>query len=169
MAQMVFVPVSRAEASALRASGVLGGERAGYAASPSLLRAHDYDESTLEDAEFAALSYAAVSLVRAADGDPLRLVLAAELSAAQVVLDPDSWYGLVSVREVGWRDVRALFSDQSSAGAALQAARRAAADRPLEEALEVPEVELLLEEHDLLWFAPDELEQLPSASPTGAN
>ncbi|MET0694222.1 MAG: hypothetical protein ABWY56_09830, partial [Propionibacteriaceae bacterium] len=80
MPQMVFVPLSVQAARALREDGAIAGPLAGHAATPALMRAHDYDEAALEDAEFAALSYAGIAAVTVAGDDPLRLVVAAELS-----------------------------------------------------------------------------------------
>ena len=53
------------------------------------------------------------------------------------------------------------FSDEEAATAAVAAARAAAAGLPLTDALALSAVETVLEEHDLLWFAPEELDQLP--------
>jgi hypothetical protein len=162
MRQMVFVPVSRTAARSLRDSAAPALELTGYAATPSLLRAHDYDQSTLEDAEYAALGYAgAAAAIDAAWSEPLRLVLAAELSSDELTVDGDSPHGVVHVPELRWRDVRALFSDEEASAATVAAARDAAAGRPLVEALAVPELETAVDEADLLWFSPDELDRLP--------
>ena len=159
MAQMVFLPFSRARAAELRA-GTSSDEVVGHAATQALLHLHGYDSSSLEDAEFAALSYAGVRAV--ADGaEPLRLVLAADVPVGQVLQTPDDPYGEVAVRGLRWVDVQALFSDEQAATAAVAEARQVAAGQSLADALERPAVQHLLDEHDLLWFAPEELDQLP--------
>lgn len=161
--QMVFVPLRPRDARRLRDAGTFGQEVVGHAATPALLRAHSYDSSTLEDAEYAALTYAGLrAALEAASGTELRLVLAAELAPAGVQADPEDAYGRVVVSDLRWPAVRALFADEPVAAAALAAARAAAAGHTLAVALALPEVEMLTQEHDLLWFAPDELDHLPS-------
>jgi hypothetical protein len=160
MGQMVFVPLSRARALGLRESGVLADEQAGHAATESLMQAHDYDASTLEDAEFAALRYAGVQALDDSD-EPTRLILAADLTPSQVSVADADPYGRVTVRDLRWADVQALFSDEESAAAAVAAARAAAAGLAFDDMLALPAVDALLEEHDLLWFAPEELDRLP--------
>jgi len=160
MAQMVFVPLSGPAARELRDSGTLTGPLAGHAATPALMRAHGYDADALEDAEFAALSYAAIHAVTLDIGDPLRLVIAAELGADRIAADPADTYGEVGVGELRWADVRALFVDDPVARSAVAAARPAARGQTVTDALEHDPVATLLDEHDLLWFAPEELDQL---------
>jgi len=161
--QVVFVPLSHQEASALRVGVSPAGTRLGQAATPALMRAHDYDSSTLEDAEFAALSYAAVQALLDPDiDDELRLVLAAEVPSAAVDIRPDDPYGTVEVRGLDWSAVRALFADELVARPAVAAARVAGRGRSLEEALALTAVEALSETSHLLWFHPDELDRLSS-------
>lgn len=159
MGQVVFLPLSRADAVTLRDSGVLPGAWPAHAATPSLMRLHDYDAAALEDAEYAALTYAGV-LAALTGTDALRLVVAAEVPGSACAGTDDA-YGLVSVQEPRWAAVRALFADEPGAGAALAAVRSAAADRPLSAVLDLPVVESLVEQHDLLWYAPEELDALP--------
>lgn len=157
--QMVFLPVAHDEAVLLRDSGDPAGPLVGHAATPDLLRAHGYDFSALEEAEFAALSYAAVrAVLDPAVRDDLRLVLAADVPAAAVEIGADDPHGTVTVRGLRWSMVRALFVDEPAAGPAVAAARTAAAGRALEAALTLAGVERLSEDHDLLWFNPDELD-----------
>lgn len=157
--QLVFVPMSRAAAVALRQGQAHDG-LAGHAATPELLRVHGYDASSLEDAEYAALCYAGARAVLDPSPDPLRLVLAAEVDTDDVEVDPGDPYGQVLVR-VSWSDVQALFADEAGAAPAVAAARTAANGSSFEEALDLAAVEALDAEHDLLWFTPDELDHLP--------
>lgn len=160
MSQMVFLPLTREAAQSLRRDGRTTGELVAHAATPALLTAHDLDESTREDAEYAALVYAGVSSLTGS-GDALRLVLAADLPVGQLTADPDDPYGRVQVHDVRWADVRALFSDDQPAAVAVAAARAAAAGRSVAEALTLAAVDAVTDDHDLLWFAPEELDRLP--------
>lgn len=156
---MVFVPVTRSVAVALRQGQPMAG-LVGHAATASLLQAHGYDATTMEDAEYAALSYAGARAVLGPEVDPLRLVLAAELPVEDIEVDPEDSYGQVRVR-LQWPAVQALFADEPAAAAAVREARGAATGVTFEQALDLPAVETLDAEHDLLWFAPDELDHLP--------
>lgn len=162
MTQLVFVPLSRTSARRLRDSETATSELSGYAATPALMASHDFDASGREDGEYAALTYAGAHAAIAQESiEPLRLVLAVDVPAGDVTADPSSPYGLVSVSGLRWVDVQALFSDELSAADAVAAARTAAAGRDLDSALTVPAVETAVDEVDLLWFAPDELDRLP--------
>jgi hypothetical protein len=162
MGQMVFVPMSRVQARALRDTGSSSGQLDGHAATPALLVAQDYDQSMLEDADYAALCFAGASaLTGSTDTDVLRLVVAADLTPSLFEADEDSPYGMVRVRELPWPAVQALFSDEPGAAAAVAAARAAAAGRSVDAALTLAPVLEVFEKHDLLWFSPDELDQLP--------
>lgn len=166
--QMVYVPLTRAQATRLRVGAEQDAGRArdeaevvGHAATAALIRAHD-DDRSLEEAEFVALGCAGVrALLDPSGGVELRLVLAAEVPGSTLEADPEDPYGQVQVRALTWSSVRALFSDEPSAAAAVARARTAAAGHTLVEALALPAVQALTDEFDLLWFAPEELDQLP--------
>jgi hypothetical protein len=68
--------------------------------------------------------------------------------------------GEVRVRELMWHQVRALFADEPGAIEAASLAGELVAGQSLAAALAVPEVGAVLDEYDLLWFAPDELDEL---------
>ena len=162
MGQMVFVAMSRERARALRDAGSIAGPLGGHAATPSLMAAQDYDESLLEDAEYTALAFAGVAaLTEAGEADILRLVLAAELPPSLVQVSVDSDLGAVQVHDLPWKAVQALFSDESGSAAAVASARTAAVGRSVAEAFTMPAVVDVFENHDLLWFAPEELDRLP--------
>lgn len=159
--QMLFLPITRAEAALLR-DGRAVTDRAAHAATPALLRAHAFDHDSLEDAEFTALTYAGVhAVLETVQPGGLRLVLAAEVPASDATADPGDPYGQVRVRQLRWTSVRALFADEPAARAALALAVTEAAGLPLAEAVALPAVDVLVDEHDLLWFAPEELDHLP--------
>lgn len=144
MSVLVFVPLDRAAASALR-SGTDLGPRPGWAPT-SGLAASLGPEAVDEEVEFAALSQAGV-LALVTTGDPLRLVLAADVEPGQVD-DPGEDPGLVGVRGLRWSQVGSVFADDPAAAGAVHRARTAG------------EVDALLDAYDLLWFSPDELDGL---------
>lgn len=153
---MVFVPSTPGAARALR-DGTPWPRVAALAATPSLRRTLEPPVDP-EEADFAALSLAGVA---ALDGLTVarRLVLAAEVADDQVT-DRRTGLGEVEVRDLGWQQVQALFSDEDEAGEAVRAAASAAAGVPLGAALDLAPVAALVEGHDLLWFAPVELDAL---------
>jgi hypothetical protein len=166
MTQLTFVPVRPDEALTLRRGEDLP-IRTGCAATPSLVAALEADEaepgSVTEEAEFAALSYAGVLSLFYGSG-PIRLVLAADLESAQLI--GSSPYGELHVRDLRWSQIRALFADEAEAAEAVLRARSALAEGgeayTLAAALEVAAVGKLLDDYDLLWFAPEELDLVVS-------
>jgi hypothetical protein len=156
MALMVFVPMTRDEAVALR-SGAGANHYQGCAATPSLAASMEPD-SVIEEVEYAALSNAGV-LALALKPDVPRLVVAAEVREDQVT-DLGRPDGEVEVRGLGWSQVQALFADEPEALEAVKLAGEAVAGQDLVAALAAPEVGPVLDSYDLLWFAPEELDQL---------
>jgi hypothetical protein len=161
MSQMVFVPMTWDEAIALR-SGTGAARHQGCAATPSLIASMEAD-TLLEEAEYAALSYAGI-LALVGKPASLRLVVAAEVRQEQVT-DLDRSPGEVEVREITWAQVQALFADEPAAITAVRRAAEVVAGQNLPAALEAPEVGAVLDEYDLLWFAPHELDQLRGGNP----
>jgi len=153
---MVFVPMTWDEAVALR-SGTAAEGYPGCAATPSLVASMEAD-TLMEEAEYAALSYASVLSLVLTPGLP-RLVAAAEVQPTQLT-DLGGPLGEVEVRGLAWDQVRALFGDESAAIEATRLASEVAAGESLAAALAAPEVGGVLDEYDLLWFAPEELDQL---------
>lgn len=153
----VFVPVDRGRAESLAAGGeALSGH--GHAATPALLAAHDLGPADDEDGGYTALGYAGLAALLRAPG--LRLVLAADVAAGQVDVDPASPFGEVSVRALRWDQVQALFADEPGALTDLDRARALVAGRDLAAAAEDEEVLALVDGWDLLWYAPQELGDL---------
>jgi hypothetical protein len=157
MSQMVFVPMTWDEAVDLRSDIAADVSCRGCAATPSLVASLEAD-TLIEEAEYAALSYASVLALMLKPGSP-RLVVAAEVQPGQLT-DLGEPQGEVEFRGLTWTQVRALFADEPDAMEAARLASEAAAGQSLAAALAVPEVGLLLDGYDLLWFAPDELDQL---------
>ena len=156
MTVLVFVPVDRADAEALRAGADLGA-RAGCAPTAALATYLGPD-TVPEEVEFAALNHAGVVALGVA-ADPLRLVLAADV-ADQQLTDPGSQFGEVTVADLRWAQVQAVFADEPAARSAVAQARRECAGRGLAEALASEPVTTLQSDFDLLWFAPEELDEL---------
>ena len=160
MGQTAFIPASTEQAKALRL-GADPGLRRGCAVTPGLLRALG-PQTTTEEAEFAALSNAAV-LALLLSPEPTRLVLATDVEPAQTTATVDA-LGEIMISSLSWRQVRALFVDEPEATEAVRKARRAAAEAApeltLAAALRLPEVNELLDGFDLMWFAPEELDHL---------
>ena len=156
MTFLVFVPVDRADAVALRA-GADPGNRPGCAATAGLAGALEPD-AVAEEVEFAALCNAGV-LALTAGSDPLRLVLAADVADGQVT-DQGSELGEVLVAGLRWPQVQALFADEPTARPAVASARAESTGLGLAEALATESVAALQSEVDLLWFAPEELDGL---------
>jgi hypothetical protein len=156
MAQMIFVPMTRDEAQALR-SGTAGNHYQGCAATPGLAASMESD-TVLEEVEYAALSNAGV-LALVLKPNARRLVVAAEVHEEQVT-DQSRPHGEVEVDGLAWAQVRALFADEPDALEAVRVASKAVAGQDLAVALTTPEVTAVLDDYDLLWFAPEELDQL---------
>ena len=156
MTSLVFVPVDRDEAVALRAGGDLG-VRTGCAPTADLAAGLGPAPDS-EEVEFAALNYAGV-LALSAGSDPLRLVLAADVANRQVT-DGGSELGEVTVADLRWTQVQAVFADEPAAELSVARARADGAGLGLAEAVATEAVATLQSEFDLLWFAPEELDQL---------
>ena len=154
---MVFVPMTSDEAVDLRSESAADVPYRGCAATPSLVASLEAD-TLIEEAEYAALSYASVLALVLKPGSP-RLVVAAEVQPGQLT-DLGEPLGEVGLRGLTWTQVRALFADEPGAMEAARLASEGAAGQSLAAALAAPEVGLVLDGYDLLWFAPDELDQL---------
>lgn len=112
----------------------------------------------IEETEYAALGHAGVLALVLNPASP-RLVVAAEVQPGQL-RDLSEQLGEVEVRGLAWTQVRALFADEPAAIEAARLAGMVVAGQSLAAALAEPEVGQLLDDYDLLWFAPEELEQL---------
>jgi hypothetical protein len=154
----VYVPASRALLAHLVGSGRVAGPVPGCAVTEALREwfeaAADDDEEPLE---FAAQSRAADLSLALIVGDrpPRRVVLALE-AAARRDTGVDDLVGVVIADGFAWSDVRALFVDEDQAGGAVRAALSALAALPDEDD-SVPAAVEELDEHELAWFAPEEI------------
>ena len=153
----VYVPCDPAAAEAFRRSGQL--ERAeGVSVDVAYAAARDLDLSVgdeEEEADFWALTDAAM-LGLGRQGQGPRFVLAARVRPEQLEAAAAEGSGRVTATALAWSQVSALFIDDAEALSAVDAAR-AALDDPEQLAERVAQ---LVADHDLLWYAPDELDGL---------
>jgi hypothetical protein len=156
MPEMVFVPMTWDAAVALR-SGTTADHYRGCAATSTLVGSMEAG-TLIEEAEYAALNYAGVLALVLNPGSP-RLVVAAKVQPGQVC-DLGEPLGEVEVRGLGWTQVRALFAEEPAAIEAAGRAGAVVAGQSLAAALAEPEIGEMLDRYDLLWFAPEELDQL---------
>jgi hypothetical protein len=156
MSEMVFVPMTWDAAVDLR-SGIAADHYRACAATSAFVASMETGTS-IEEAEYAALGYAGVLALVLNPGSP-RLVVAAEVQPGQLI-DLCEPLGEVEVRELGWNQVRALFADEPAALEAMGMVSKVVAGESLAAALAPPEVGRILDEYDMLWFAPEELDQL---------
>jgi hypothetical protein len=154
----VYVPASRALLAELLGSGRVAGPVPGCAVTQALREwfeaAADDDEEPLE---FAAQSRAADLSLALIVGDrpPRRAVLAIE-AAARRDIGVDDLVGVVIADGFAWSDVRALFVDEDEADESVRSALRALSVLPDDDQT-VPAAVEELDEHELAWFAPEEI------------
>ena len=150
----VYVPVTVDTALNLRASGDAR-NLLGYADGPGLRRWAGETQLDDEEAAYLALNHAGVAALLLDDSAPTRLVLAVDSE-----VNGTDELGTVTVLQVRWADVRSLFADDPAAAEAVLAARAAARSADLAAALDSDATARLLDAHDLLWYAPEELDAL---------
>ena len=115
-----------------------------------------------EDADYSALCYAGVRAL-VATSETLRLVVAFDLPASTLSGASGDPYGEVNVLDLQWTQVTALFADEPASADRVRAARVALGRGvAVAQAMELPVVVELVDEADLLWFAPTELDSVPS-------
>lgn len=153
----VYLPSDPDTVAAFRRTGTL--DRAeGTGVDDAFARQRDLDLTSGDDeeeADFWALTDAAMrSLATRTEGG--RFVVAARVRQDQIRQSADDGSGHVVVEGVSWSQVSALFVDEPEADRAVQAAR-AVQDDP--QAFS-DRAATLIAEHDLLWYAPEELDVL---------
>jgi hypothetical protein len=150
----VFVPVTVAAALELRASGDAV-DLVGYGDGPALRQWAGEGALDDEEASYIALNHAGVAALLLDDTAPTRLVLAVDSEATGT-----DELGGVALPQVRWTDVRSLFADDPAAAEAVVAARAAVRSLDLAAALDTEAATRLEGTHDLLWYAPEELDAL---------
>ncbi len=150
---LVFVPASRAEAREL-VTTPFSQPRQAFAVTAELLAALGYGPDQQEDAEYAALVLASVwGLAQWGE----RCVVVAELPEADVDRSEQHESGNGGVRSamLSADNVVSVFTDEADVD--LTAAAAASKGLDIDAAWEMPQVQDLVTEHDLLWHAADEL------------
>lgn len=127
---------------------MLGGDvevrnRRAYTVTPDLLAELGYTPEMVEDAEYAALVLASIAGL-AEFGE--RVVVVAEVDPSLVEPGDDSPNGECLLTQCPHRSMTAWFED--APGVRLPAVARGAS---IDEAWDLPGVQTLLQEHDLLW------------------
>lgn len=157
--QMIFAPLTMAQIQVLRDEGQLNQVQA-FAATAELMAALNYDSTMLQDAEYAALSYASVQYLLQPEPVRQRSVLAAEVDSDSVSRAANRAYGEVSVTSLQWKSAVAVFVDDPDAAAAVTEAHHAIHDADLPGAWDDAHVADLIRDHGLLWHLPAELDQI---------
>ncbi len=152
----VYLPSDTGAAAEFRRTGRLDrGE--GISVDEAYARRRDLDPAVPDDeeeADYWALTDAGLAGLGAAEGP--RFVVAVRVRPEQVTAAEPDGSGRVTVTDVAWSQVSALFIDEAQALPAVAAARAALADP---EAF-AERTAALVAAHDLLWYAPDELDVL---------
>lgn len=151
---LVCVPVSRAQVRLVASGRDLPGPLPVFTVTPELLATFDLDAGDAEEAEYAALLLASVYAL-AAHGE--RLVLTAQVDAAELAPGFEEANGGRLLRQLRAAAVEAWFCDDDVAPVA--AAATAAAGLALDAAWDAPPVADLVADHDLLWHSVVELGQ----------
>ncbi|HMQ66311.1 MAG TPA: hypothetical protein PJ992_08475 [Arachnia sp.] len=143
--QLVFLPIAASE------MGVLSGEiavadRVAYTVTPRLLDELGYGENESEDAEYASLVLASVAALTT-HGE--RLVVVAEVDPALVEPGDDPDNGQIVLTSCPASAITAWFADEPGADVADAAA--ISKGLTIDQAWDLPQVQALLQEHDLLW------------------
>lgn len=140
--QLVFIPVASDELDVLVGRVPVENRRA-YTVTPDLLEELGYTADMAEDAEYAALVLASIAgLVEFGE----RVVVVAEVDPALVEPGEDSPNGECLLTRCPPESMTAWFVD--APGVDLPEVRKGAG---IDEAWDMPEVQELLAEHDLLW------------------
>lgn len=150
---LCFVPVTPGALRTWATGGTLAGTVAAFTATATMLEAFGFDSSG-EEAEYTSLCVASVACLVA--GQP-RLVAVVDTLCKPRTSDQD--FGAVTVTDVGWGRVTAIFADDSAAEF-VGPARTLVAGTGLAEAWDDPAVVKMLESDGLLWHGPSEWETL---------
>lgn len=143
--QLVFIPIAEDEL------GILAGDpkvvdRTAYAVTPELLAELGYHDAESEDAEYAALILASLAGL-ATHG--VRLVVVAEVTQDLIRPADDPSNGEVRLSSCPVSAMTAWFAEGEDVDYAEAAAM--ARGLTIDQAWDLPEVQVLLQSHDLLW------------------
>ncbi len=153
--QLVFIPISSAEL------GVFAGrppivDRTAYTATPQLLAELEYTEDQMEDAEHAAMVLASVAGL-SAHGERVVVVAEVDSSLIKPGVDPDN--GQVVLAQCPPSAMISWFAEEP--GVDVSDAAAIAKGLTIDQAWAQPQVQALLENHDLLWNDKVEYQEAP--------
>lgn len=163
MNPMIYVPVGPAEARALRAGEPLPPGPA-YAATAALRDAFGFGDEDGEDADYAAQLFASLRCLVAGHDRCVLAVGVGRPPGGTGEVD----FGEVTRPGVRWRDVRAVFVDAPDPRPALRAYARSVRGRDLAAVWADEATARLVQDHDLLWYDPTELDQVLAGFDTEA-
>lgn len=143
--QLVFIPVASSELGMLTGDPVVE-NRVAYAVTPELMAELEYSDDEIEDAEHAAMVLASVAGL-ATFGE--RVVVVAELDSSLVRPGEDAANGEVLLSRCPASAMTAWFAEEPGVDVADAAA--IAKSMTIDVAWGQPQVQALLENHDLLW------------------
>ncbi|MGO4955757.1 DUF6912 family protein [Luteococcus sp. Sow4_B9] len=155
---LALIPVGLEQVRQLCRDGQVPDAQA-FMVNAALLEALDLDAGDDEEAEFGCMVLASVWGL-AHQG--MRVVLAAQVRAAQVQPGAEAHNGGITVTGVGLRQVQSYFADEDGQPL-LQQAVAAARGLSLDDAWETDAVQELVQRADLLWHGVEELPQLLEA------
>ena len=145
---LAFVPVSGEELGAWATNGVLPGPHDALAVTPALVTAFGFTGLTDERAEHEVLCQASVvSLIR----HGRRIVAVGEADTVA----PGDLFGRVQISDMPYERVLSIFRDAADNQVVEDLVPRVSG-RTLEQALDLPEVQHMLSETELLWYGPTE-------------
>lgn len=148
---LVCVPVDDDQAAVIADGGTLPGPLQGFAPTPALYETFGLTAADDEEADFAALLMAGLWGMQRTGR---RLVLTSQYAGALAEGDePDN--GGVAIAELRASDVEAFFSDDDAVPIA--EVTEAIAGLDLDQAWDLPEVQALHHDHDLMWHSVIEL------------
>lgn len=169
----VYVPLSLSRLAAAYRVGELGpAPMTAFAVTPALREWYLSDD--IEELEYAALNRAALASLRMLAGEPdgprRRVVVAVDVADGAAVADPDRGLDPASLGEVTVRDVVRLAkaaavhvdADDAEKDVAAAVAALGAADHGDDDAQFVVDG---AEDHELLWFATQEIPNLIGSEP----
>lgn len=145
MKRLVFIPIAASELGVLEGNPAVQ-NRTAYTVTPELLDELGYDQTDSEDAEYAALVLASVAGL-AEHGE--RVVVVAEVDEALVQPADDAANGQITLTHCPPSAMTAWFADEP--GTEISDAAAATKGLTIDDVWDLPQVQELLNNHDLLW------------------
>lgn len=141
----MFIPIAAEELGILAGDPAVA-DRPAYTVTPELLEELEYTEAEAEDAEYAALVLASIAGLSEYG---TRLVVVAEVDPALIAASDDPANGRVTLTGCPPSAMTAWFCEEPGVDVADAAA--IARGLTIDQAWDLPQVQQLLQEHELLW------------------